>query len=227
MARPQKSRRIESLPAPVFYIPAGWTKDQPPPVEVAIEDFEIMRLVDGQGYAIAEAAAKLGVSRSTAGRMLERARRVIALGIEKRAPICIDASPDLVLEPCGGEKTAFGETFGAAPGDRLAVACAEELLEAPVERIFGRASSFVVVAPDGSIVERVANPGFGAKRGAAKLAVGLLKSRGVSRVVAGRFGAEALEILAEGGIQGVVAAGFTLGQAIRYFNTARHEAKRS
>jgi predicted DNA-binding protein (UPF0251 family) len=99
MARPRKARTLQSLPAPAIYIPAGWTQQQTAPVEIAIEDFEIMRLTDGHGYTIEEAAKKVGVSRSTAGRMLERARRVIALGIEKRAPMYLDASEDLVLAP--------------------------------------------------------------------------------------------------------------------------------
>ena len=73
MSRPRKARTLESLPAPVIYIPAGWTQHQSTPVEVAIEDFEIMRLTDGRGVdvAIGQAATmatgpKMGISGSPA-----------------------------------------------------------------------------------------------------------------------------------------------------------------
>ena len=89
MPRPCKSRTLEGVPNPVLYIPSGWTRDQVDPANLAIEDFEVLRLVDGHLHTIEEAAAKVGVSRSTAGRMLERARRVLALGLERRAPIHI------------------------------------------------------------------------------------------------------------------------------------------
>lgn len=221
MARPRRSRKLESLPAPVIYIPAGWTKGQVAPVEVAIEDFEIMRLVDGRGYRIEEAAQKVGISRSTAGRMLERARRVIALGIEKRAPVYLDASDDLILEPPKAGQSLVRETGDQRCVECLAVACLDENPETPVEHIFGRAPAFIIVAKDNSIVGRLENPGFGVKRDAAKLAVKLLAANGVSRVVAGRFGPDALEALAAKGIQPVVSGGFSLSQAIEFFNTEK------
>ena len=218
MARPRKSRKLQSLPAPVMYIPAGWTKNQPPSVEVAIEDFEIMRLVDGRGYQIAEAAEKTGVSRSTAGRMLERARRAIAQGIEKRAPLYLDASDDLVLEAPGNGKGRVQETGKQRSSSRLAIACMNKHQETPVERIFGRAPSFVILSANGNPYRCVENPGFGAKRNAARLAAELLETHGVVRVGAGRFGPEALEELALRGIQARVASGITLGEAIALYN---------
>ncbi|MGE9291945.1 MAG: DUF134 domain-containing protein, partial [Puniceicoccales bacterium] len=62
MARPRKARTLDNLPSPAIYIPAGWTENQTPPFEVAIEDFEIMRLADGHNYSLEEAAQKIGVS---------------------------------------------------------------------------------------------------------------------------------------------------------------------
>jgi predicted DNA-binding protein (UPF0251 family)/predicted Fe-Mo cluster-binding NifX family protein len=218
MARPRKSRKLESLPAPVMYIPAGGTKNQPPPVEVAIEDFEIMRLVDGRGYQIAEAAEKTGVSRSTAGRMLERARRAIAQGIEKRAPVYLDASDDLVLEAPTAGKGRVQETGTQRSSSRLAIACMNKHEDTPVERIFGRAPSFVILSASGKPFRCVENPGFGAKRNAARHAAELLEAQGVARVAAGRFGPEALQELASRDIQALVASGITLGEAITFYN---------
>lgn len=216
MARPSKARKMEGLPEPVIYSPAGWTKGQAPAVEVAIEDFEMMRLVDGRGYHLQEAADKVGVSRSTAGRMLERARRVIALGIEKRVPLSIDAGDDLLLEPYSDRKDQILNLYKEEACTCLAVACQNLHPDTPVERIFGRAPAFVLIHEGGGTPCLVGNPGFGVKRNAAGFAVDLLKKHSVSRVVAGRFGPEALDLLARCKIHVLVSGGLTLGQTIDY-----------
>jgi predicted DNA-binding protein (UPF0251 family)/predicted Fe-Mo cluster-binding NifX family protein len=219
MARPRKARTLENLPASAIYIPAGWTKGQIAPVEVAIEDFEIMRLTDGHGYSIEDAARRVGVSRSTAGRMLERVRRAIALGIERRAPLYLDASEDLVLEP----PAKCDHTTSILPHETslnyLAVACVDDRLDAPVESIFGRAPTFVLVPiqSDGPLT-LIENPGSGVKRNAASFAVKALSAQGVTRVVAGRYGPDAITALANANIRPYIANGFKLGQAIEFFN---------
>tara|TARA_B100001971_G_scaffold215155_2_gene258472 strand:+ start:1184 stop:1843 length:660 start_codon:yes stop_codon:yes gene_type:complete len=218
MSRPRKARTLESLPAPVIYIPAGWTQHQSTPVEVAIEDFEIMRLTDGHNLNIEDAAKKVGVSRSTAGRMLERARRAIALGFEQRAPVYLDASEDLILTPPKHLESHNAEPSSQPHCGGLAIACEIPQSNSPVERIFGRAPAFAMIHPDGSLRAQIQNPGAKLKRDAAPAAVRLLKSQGVSRVVAGRFGPEAIKALAAEAIQPLVANGFSLKQAIELFN---------
>jgi predicted DNA-binding protein (UPF0251 family)/predicted Fe-Mo cluster-binding NifX family protein len=218
MPRPRKARTLESLPAPVIYIPAGCTKHQAQPVEVAIEDFEIMRLTDGHNLNIEEAAQKVGVSRSTAGRMLERARRAIALGIERRAPVYLDASEDLVLTPPEPGDSSYGEPSPQPCAGCLAIACDNKKLSSSVERIFGRSPGFVIVSSEGTVLTYLQNPGANLKRDAAHTAVQLLKTHGVTRVVAGRFGPEAIKALATESMQALVANGFSLKQAIELFN---------
>lgn len=216
MARPSKARKMEGLPAPVLYCPAGRSGEDAPAVEVAIEDFEIMRLVDGRGYHLQEAAEKVGVSRSTAGRMLERARRVIALGIEKRVALSIDAGEDLLLEPYLDAEEPLLNPEKKEKASCLAVACQRLDSEAPVEKIFGRAPAFVLIPEGGGAAFMVENPGFGVRRNAAGFAVALLKKHGVNQVVAGRFGPEALELLARYKIHAVVSGGLNLGQTLHY-----------
>ncbi len=220
MGRPRKARRLEAVPEPVIYIPGGWTKGQEP-VEVAIEDFEIMRLVDGRGYGIVEAAEKVGVSRSTAGRMLERCRRAIAQGFEKRAPVYLDASKDLVLEAPDTESTRTETVVHDDSKKLLAIACHDGAEDSPVARIFGRAPEFVVVSGKGKNLKKLRNPGFGVQRNAAAKAVQLLVSEGIGRVVAGRFGPEALRLLGEANIQAQVASGLAVRQAIEVFNETK------
>ena len=178
---------------------------------MAIEDFEVLRLVDGHAHSIEEAAGKVGVSRSTAGRMLERARRNFALGLERRSPIYIDALESSVLKP------PLPEAVQPIPKDAvLAIATQSHKINGDVSRVFGRAAGFTLVSASR---ERryVENPGAGINRGAATLAVDLLKVNGVGRIVAGRFGAEALEKLGEAGIEPLSVIGTKVSQAIELF----------
>jgi predicted DNA-binding protein (UPF0251 family)/predicted Fe-Mo cluster-binding NifX family protein len=217
MPRPRKARTLKSVPAPAIYIPAGWTNQKTPAVEIAIEDFEIMRLTDGHNDTIEEAARKVGVSRSTAGRMLERARKAIALGIEMRAPMCLDASEELVLTPPEEDAEANPQHTHHPESDRLAIACTSLDEKSPIERIFGRAHAFALSSNRDGAPVLFTNPGALKKRNAALAAAKALKAEGVTRVVAGRYGPEAIKALAEAGIQPLVANGFQLGQAISLF----------
>jgi len=211
MARPCKSRKLEGGFSPILYIPSGWTQTQQAPTELAIEDFEILRLVDGHAHSLEEAAAKVGVSRSTAGRMVTRARRILALTIEQHAPLYIDGSDAGSILTTGAQAPPKGSTNGD-----LAFAVEEAESHAPLSRVFGRAPYFAIVSRNGGITY-LENPGRGAKRGAATLAVDQLKAEGVCRVAAGRFGPDALERLGAASIQPLCVAGLDLGQAIELF----------
>ncbi|WP_269524358.1 DUF134 domain-containing protein [Coraliomargarita parva] len=212
MARPNKARTIASALEPVIYYPAGWTATHASMMEVAIEDFEVMRLVDGHAHSVEEAATKVGVSRSTAGRMLERARRAVTLGIERRSAIYVDAGKDLRLE-ASGTRPILGRV---EPSSLLAVACPETGEDPEVERIFGRAARFALVGPDGQ-VRFILNPGMTASRDAAELAVHALIDAGVGRVVAGRFGPDALRLISQAGMHAQLASGLRLGQVLEMF----------
>jgi len=213
MPRPPKERRIEGLPAASLYIPAGWTHTREDPSDLAIDDFEVMRLVDGHGLHIGEAAGRMEVSRSTAGRMLERARRIVALAIERRAPLYIDAFPDTRLSaPTLDPDKQSVESFG----DGVAVALSENQPRAWVADIFGRAP-FLAIAPHGAGVGIVGNPGANRSRDAAKATVNLLVRENIRRVVAGRFGHEALAVLSEAGIEPMIAVGLRLDDALALY----------
>ena len=209
MARPRKSRSFETAPEPVLYIPSGWTRNRIEASEIAIEDFEVVRIVDGHGHTIEEAAAKVGVSRSTAGRMLQRARRGLAQAIERQAPILVDAGEDLVV----AARPDSAGTRARASGNLVAVACSSAKPEAPVERLFGRAPAFALRRGGADTIVLLPNPGARSGRNAAVRAVNLLSQEGVERVIAGRFGRDALTHLGSAGIRAHVAAGLTVEQA--------------
>ncbi|EDY84615.1 hypothetical protein VDG1235_4247 [Verrucomicrobiia bacterium DG1235] len=199
-------------------MPLNGEAEQPPPCEVAIEDFEIVRLVDGHGYHIEAAADKVGVSRSTAGRMLDRARRALALGIEKRAPLYLDASNHLELDLPEERALLSGENPQAG---RLAIAVMIPETGSLVSRLFGRASAFVVLNDKGEIEKCIENPGTNVSRSASRKATVALKKAGVTGVAAGRFGPDALEYLAAANIHALLAAGLTVIQAHELFSPVK------
>lgn len=217
MPRPCKFRTLEGAPSPVIYIPSGWTRKQTSPIEVAIEDFEVLRLVDGHAHSIEEAAGKVGVSRSTAGRMLERARRNLALGLERRAPIYIDALESSVLAP-----SLPGMLMSEAKGAVLAIAVRSAQMDGELSRVFGRSAGFALVSALGA-PRFFENPGAGVKRDAATLAVEVLKANGVELVVAGGFGADALEQLGNASIEPLIAVGLKVSQAVELFRREKYE----
>lgn len=211
MARPNKPRNIGGVPQPILYLPSGWTEKHPEAAEVAIEDFEVQRLVDGHGHSLLDAAAKVGVSKSTAGRMLQRSRRLIALSIERRLPFFLDASEDLELQ---APPSPSAESAGLGGFRVLAIAVSKADREVDVGRIFGRAAFFAIFRSWDSDPEFIENRASLAPRNAARDTIRMLSEHGVGRVVAGRFGSEAIELLGEAQIEAVVASGIRLGQAL-------------
>ena len=200
---------VEAVPRPVLYLPSGWTREQVAPAELAIEDFEVIRLVDGHGDSVADAAVKLGVSKSTAGRMLERGRRNLVLAMERRSPIYIDATVATALSI---SKPSVGSTASEPFPVAIAVQTQEE--ESEVAPIFGRAPAFALAGGKARL-RFVENPGEGVKDGAAALAVELLQSCGVEHVAAGRFGSDALELLGNAQIQPYTLSGMAIREAVQ------------
>lgn len=78
MPRRPIERLVTALPPAELYKPAGVPMRQLETVELAVDELEALRLVDREGLSHEEAAHSLGVSRQTAGRVVESARRKVA-----------------------------------------------------------------------------------------------------------------------------------------------------
>jgi predicted DNA-binding protein (UPF0251 family) len=76
MVRPRKMRFISEYPIVSRYIP----EDREPSglAELSVEGLEAIRLTDGEGLDHEAAAALMGISRQTYGRVLTEARQTIA-----------------------------------------------------------------------------------------------------------------------------------------------------
>ncbi len=81
MPRPRKRRVLSRKPRPAVYKPAGAPLDGLRQVNLLHEEMEALRLADLEGLTQAEAAERMGVSRSTFQRIVAHARRQVALAL--------------------------------------------------------------------------------------------------------------------------------------------------
>lgn len=210
MARPSKVRTLEFIPQSLFYLPLEAEDTEKKPHEIAIEDFEVVRLVDGHALTITEAAKRIGVSKSTAGRMLTRCRRAIALGFESRSPLYFDASENLRLRI----ETCQFRTASPSPNQYTAIAINDLSVTTTVSSLFGRASHFILLDSDFKETTRIQNPGLRSARDSGTAAVQKLSQHPVSTVIAGRFGPHAAKALAKAKIKSLPMPNASLEEVI-------------
>jgi uncharacterized protein len=78
VARPQKERLVTCDPAISYFKPRGVPMREMEEVRLTIDQMEALRLADLEGLSQQEAGQKMGVSRATFGRIIQRARHVVA-----------------------------------------------------------------------------------------------------------------------------------------------------
>jgi predicted DNA-binding protein (UPF0251 family) len=75
--RPKKVRLVQEEPKIAQFSPRG-KPGRPNEIEVAIDQFEALRLVDYKGLKHRQAAGQMGVSRQTLERILKQARKNVS-----------------------------------------------------------------------------------------------------------------------------------------------------
>ena len=78
MARPKCCRRVKGMPAATYFKPRGIPLTELEEVVLGVDEFEAIRLADLQGLYHERAAAAMGISRQTFGRIVEAARKKIS-----------------------------------------------------------------------------------------------------------------------------------------------------
>ena len=110
MARPPIERAITGLPPATLFKPAGVPSRDLEQLPLAVDELEAMRLVDLEVLSHGEAAAAMGVSRQTVGRVLESARARVTEALVSGKAILIGGG-QYRLEPrtlcCRACKTAW------------------------------------------------------------------------------------------------------------------------
>ncbi|MBL7131851.1 MAG: DUF134 domain-containing protein [Candidatus Omnitrophica bacterium] len=75
--RPKKIRLIQEVPKIDQFSPRG-KPGRPNEIELSIDQFEAIRLVDYKGLRQSQAARQMGLSRQTVGRILKQAHKRIS-----------------------------------------------------------------------------------------------------------------------------------------------------
>ncbi|MEW6719516.1 MAG: DUF134 domain-containing protein [Thermodesulfobacteriota bacterium] len=109
MPRPHCCRRVEGKPPASVFKPAGVPVREIDAIAMTLDEFEAVRLADLEGLYQEEAAAKMGVSRSTFSRIVDSAHRKVADAIVNGKALKIEGGP---VFPMGRCRHGFGKHHG-------------------------------------------------------------------------------------------------------------------
>jgi predicted DNA-binding protein (UPF0251 family) len=107
MPRKEKNRWIENRPPVSVFKPAGVPARGLERVTLRLDEYEAMRLADYEGLRQEEVAERLGVSRPTVSRIVERAHRAVAEAFVEGKALFIEGGP-----------VRFGPPWGVGPPGR-------------------------------------------------------------------------------------------------------------
>ncbi len=203
MSRPLKVRRICRRMTGRFFDPGTGA----PPVELAADEVEALRLVDLEKLEQSQAARLMGISRGTLQRLLYAARRKTVFALLSGSPLALTGPvPEAASAPgCGGAAGICRfcpDRMGILhnlKGDiimKIAVTCDADR---QVFQHFGHTPEFAVFdVENGRIVNTQFAPVNGAGHGAL---AGFLADLGVNLLICGGIGGGAQMALAEAGIR--------------------------
>jgi len=116
MPRPVRCRRVCVSPTCTYFKPAGIPVSQLQESVVAVDELEALRLADVEGSYHEQAAEQMGISRRTFSRILESARRKVALALLQGMALRIEGGVVSTVEQrtfrCGRCGHAWQEPFG-------------------------------------------------------------------------------------------------------------------
>lgn len=93
MARPPKLRCVAHLPGSVYFKPRGIPMTELEEVVLGLDELEALRLVDFEALSQEDAGEKMGVSRGTIGRLLERGRKTVVDALLHGKALRIEGGP--------------------------------------------------------------------------------------------------------------------------------------
>ena len=93
MPRPRCCRRVEGEPADCLFKPAKTPGRDLERIVMTLDEYEALRLSDGEGLYQEDAASRMGVSRATFGRILETAHAKVAQALIGGKALAIQGGP--------------------------------------------------------------------------------------------------------------------------------------
>ncbi len=130
MSKPKKLRQVMYPPSFVYFKPQGIPMRRLRQVVVTVDEYEALRLIDGEGFDQAQAAERMNVSRPTSARIIDSARKKIAEAIIEGKAIRIEGGNYFLIRnrlrcrDCGALwEIALDQDSGEEKDDDEALAC--------------------------------------------------------------------------------------------------------
>lgn len=101
MGRPQKERRVACRPDVCYFKPRAIPVRQLQEVRLTVDEREALRLADLVGMSHEQAGVQMGVSRATFGRIIQRARKIVADALVEGKAIRIEGGNYQLVQPPG------------------------------------------------------------------------------------------------------------------------------
>lgn len=220
MARPRLCRKVSATPKATYFKPRGVPLSDLGEAYLTVEGLEALRLSDLESLTTSEAAARMGVSRHTFGRILAEARRAVADALVNALALRIE----------GGEYALHGQELPAPRKHRrkphmniIAVSAEGPRLTDMVDSRFGRAAGFVIVDLDTMSTSYVDNGQSQAMaHGAGIQTAERIADAGAGVLLTGIVGPKAFQALEAAGIKvGQNLEGVTVGEAVERYKAGQ------
>ena len=121
MPRPKRCRRVCCAPTVRSFQPVDAAGSSGEEIRLHVEELEAMRLIDLEGLYQDAAAAQMGVSRRTFGRIIEVAREKVTRALIQGCALRIEGGPPRSAEAhvfrCGSCRHAWEQPTGAQRPD--------------------------------------------------------------------------------------------------------------
>jgi uncharacterized protein len=104
MPRPRKIRLIQADAPVQYYKPRGIPLSELRETVLSLDGLEALRLADVEGREQVDAAAQMGISRSTFSRLLADAHRAVATALASGWAIRIGGGPVAMAGACAGRQ---------------------------------------------------------------------------------------------------------------------------
>lgn len=204
MPRPTKCRRVCHYPRQVEFRPAGDGKDLPP-VQLTLDEYETIRLIDGEGLSQEQCSASMQIARTTVQKIYESARRKLADMLVNGRGLRIGGGE---FRLCDGQDAGCGcsgcfkprihEQYRKPEGDSL-MRIAVTYENGEIFQHFGHTEQFKIYdVEDGKIISSEVVDAGGSGHGAL---AGVLSALKVDALICGGIGGGAQMALSDVGIR--------------------------
>ena len=107
MARPRKCRMVCHFPQTLVFRPEG-TSGEDPPITMTVEEYETIRLIDGEGLSQEQCSEQMCIARTTVQQIYATARRKLAQMLVQSRPLEITGGD---YQLCSGQNTGCSQCF--------------------------------------------------------------------------------------------------------------------